>query len=219
MNAYRIIVADDHAIFRNGLRGILEEGADYEVVAEAGDGVELLNLLKQDKLDPHLIILDISMPNLRGLEAIHEIKTLRPHVKVLIVTMHSDREYLYLALARGADGYFLKKDANIELFAAIERLRSGKTYISPHLAENTEDAWDQIRHGFAKPTLTDREREVLTLVAEGKSNKEIANELCVSIHTVERHRANIMAKLKVKKTADLVKYAIQQGFLGSGPNF
>jgi len=213
MGTYRIVVADDHALFRQGLKGILRGAADLEVVGEADDGLELLKLLNVNKLDPHLVILDISMPNLRGIEAIREIKTIHPKVKILIVTMHKDKEYLFQSLAAGADGYFLKKDADVELFAAVEKIRNGKNYVSPHLSEELADDWEQIRVGFAKPPLTKREREVLKLIAEGKSNKEIADLLFVSVHTVERHRANMMEKLNLKKIADLVKYAIQKGYI------
>ena len=213
MGTYRIVLADDHALFRQGLKGILEGAADLEVVGEAGDGLKLLNLLNANQLDPHLVILDISMPNLRGIEAIREIKTIHPNVKILIVTMHEDKEYLLQSLAAGADGYFLKKDADTELFAAIEKIRNGKNYVSPHLSEELANDWEQIRVGFTKPLLTKREREVLKLIAEGKSNKEIADLLFVSVHTVERHRANIMEKLNLKRTADLVKYAIQKGYI------
>jgi DNA-binding NarL/FixJ family response regulator len=213
MGTYRIVVADDHALFRQGLKGILGGAADLEVVGEAGDGLELLTLLNANQLDPHLVILDISMPNLRGIEAIREIKTIHPNVKILIVTMHKDKEYLFQSLAAGADGYFLKKDADTELFAAIEEIRNGKNYVSPHLSEELAGEWEQIRVGFTKPLLTKRETEVLKLIAEGKSNKEIADLLFVSVHTVERHRANTMEKLNLKKTADLVKYAIQKGYV------
>jgi DNA-binding NarL/FixJ family response regulator len=213
MGTYRIVVADDHALFRQGLRSILSEAADLEVVGEAGDGLELLTLLNANQLDPHLVILDISMPNLRGIDAIREIKTVHPNVKILIVTMHKDKEYFLQSLAAGADGYFLKKDADTELFAAIEKIRKGKNYVSPHLSEELADDWEQIRTGFTKPLLTPRETEVLKLIAEGKSNKEIADLLFVSVHTVERHRANITQKLNLKKTADLVKYAIQKGYV------
>jgi DNA-binding NarL/FixJ family response regulator len=213
MGTYRIVVADDHTLFRQGLKGILEGAADLEVVGEAGDGLELLNLLNANQLDPHLVILDISMPNLRGIEAIREIKRIHPSVKILIVTMHKDKEYLLQSLAAGADGYFLKKDADTELFTAIEKIRNGKNYVSPQLSEELADDWEQIRIGFTKPLLTPRETEVLKLIAEGKSNKEIADLLFVSVHTVERHRANITQKLNLKKTADLVKYAIQKGYV------
>ncbi len=134
MRPYRIVLADDHVLFRQGLKSILEGKADLEVVGEAGDGLELLTLLNLNKLAPDLVILDISMPNLRGIEAIPEIKMTHPNVRVLIVTMHKDKEYLYQALAAGADGYFLKKDADAELFAAIEKIRQGKIYVSAYLS-------------------------------------------------------------------------------------
>jgi DNA-binding NarL/FixJ family response regulator len=213
MNSYRIVVADDHALFRQGLKGILQGVADLEVVGEAGDGLALLDLLKSRNLDPHLVILDISMPNLRGIEAIPEIKSISPGVKLLIVTMHNDREYLDQALAAGADGYFLKKDADAELFAAIDRIRKGKFYVSPHLSEDFAESWARLRGDQGRHLLTNREKEVLKLVAEGKSSKEIAGVLFISVHTVERHRANIMRKLSLRNTADLVKYAIQKGFI------
>ena len=211
MAPYRVVLADDHVLFRQGLKGILEGTADMEVVGEAGDGLELLNLLNLCKLAPDLIILDISMPNLRGIEVIPEIRMLHPTVKVLIVTMHRDKEYLYQALTAGAEGYFLKKDADTELFDAIEKIRKGEIYVSPHLSESVGD-WEQIRQGFRKGILTTRERQVLKLIAEGKSNKEAADLLSISVHTVERHRANIMNKLNLNKTADLVKYAIEKGY-------
>ena len=208
---YRIVLADDHALFRNGLRKILEEAEDLEVAGEANDGLELLNLLKNVK--PDLIILDISMPNIRGLEAIPEVKRIHPDVKILMLTMHKDKGYLYQALAAGADGYFLKKDADAELFSAINRIRQMKVYVSPFLTDESPVNWDEVRQGFQKPVITPREAEILNLIAGGRSNKEIAGDLFISIHTVERHRANIMEKLNLKNTADLVKYAIQKGYI------
>jgi DNA-binding NarL/FixJ family response regulator len=213
MDAYQIVMADDHALFRKGLKGLLETAPDLRVVGEAGDGHELINFLKSNKIHPQLIILDISMPNLRGIEAIREIRLICPKVKILIVTMHKDKEYLYEALSAGVDGYFLKKDADVELFSAIDKIRKGKVYISPHLSESIEDGWWLMRLGMGKSALTAREKEIIKLVAEGKSNKGIADMLFISVHTVERHRANIMEKLSLKKTADLVKYAIQKGFV------
>ena len=213
MGAYRVIVADDHVLFRQGLKSILQGASGLEVVGEAGDGLELIRLLKLGALDPHLVILDISMPNLRGLEAVPEIKTLCPNIKVLMVTMHGDREYLYQALAAGADGYLLKQDADAELFAAIGKIRKDKIYVSPHLAGDLTDYWVDLRGRTNRPGLTNREKEVLKLIAEGKSNKEIGDALFISVHTVERHRANIMAKLSLRGTADLVKYAIQKGYI------
>lgn len=208
---FRIALADDHALFRKGLKKILEETPDLEVIGEAGDGLELLHLLKS--LSPDMIILDISMPNLRGIEAIYEIKRMRPEARILILTMYKDKEYLCQAISAGADGYFLKKDADAELFSAIAKIRRGEMYVSPSLAEEFAGNWELILHEFRKPILTPREREILHLIAAGKSSKEIAEIFFISVHTVERHRANIMEKLHLKNTADLVKYAIQKGYV------
>jgi len=213
METYRIVIADDHSLFRQGLKGLLQGNPSLEVVGEAGDGLELLELLKTKGPNPHLVILDISMPNLRGIEAIPEIKAINPGVKLLIVTMHADSEYLSQTLSAGVNGYFLKKDADKELFSAIETIRRNKTYVSPHLSEDLADLWAHGREGAGGPVLSNREREVLKLIAEGKSNKDVAGLLFISVHTVERHRANLMRKLDLKKTADLVKYAIQKGYI------
>ncbi len=206
----RLVLADDHALFRKGLRKILEGAADLEVIGEADDGLDLLNLLK--KKTPDVIILDISMPHLGGIEAIHEIKRIRPDAKILIVTMHKDKEYLYRTISAGVDGYFLKKDADAELFSAIAKIRKGGMYVSPSLSDEPPGDWEQIRERFRKPILTPREREVMILVAAGKSNKEIGELLFISAHTVERHRANIMEKLSLRNTAELVRYAILKGY-------
>jgi DNA-binding NarL/FixJ family response regulator len=213
MEAYRIVVADDHSLFRQGLKGLLRSMPGLEVVGEAGDGLELLRLLRTGGPDPHMVILDISMPNLRGLEAIPEIKACCPGVKLLVVTMHADKEYLFQTLTAGGDGYFLKKDADEELFSAIETIRRNKTYVSPHFSGDLADFWASWRAGSGGPVLSNRETEVLKLIAEGKSNKDIARVLFISVHTVERHRANLMRKLSLNKTADLVKYAIRKGLI------
>jgi DNA-binding NarL/FixJ family response regulator len=203
-------------MFRQGLKRILGERSDLEVVGEVDCGLELLKLLK--KLVPDLVILDISMPNIRGLEAIHEIKMDHPKVKILVLTMHKDQEYLHQAITAGAEGYLLKEDADAELFSAIDRVRKGKIYVSPNLSEGLTQDWIKITRGDHRPSfeleqLTVREREVLKLIAEGKSGKEIGDLLFISARTVERHRANIMEKLNLKKTADLVKYAVQKGYV------
>jgi len=216
MAPYHLVLADDHVLFRQGLERILEKKGDLEVIGQAGDGLELLNLLK--KLTPHMIILDISMPNLRGLEAIHEIKGMNPNVKVLVLTMHKDRDYLYQAIVAGAKGYLLKEDAEKELFSAIEKVRQGKIFVSPKLSEelvdNLVNNHSRNRQSSFKPDpLTPREKEVLKLIAEGKTGKEIADLLSISVRTAEHHRANLMAKLYLKKAADLIKYAIQKGYV------
>ena len=216
MASYSIILADDHTLVRQGLRRLLEGMDDLEVVGEANDGLDLLQLLKQ--VTPQMVILDIFMPNLRGIEAITEIKMIRPDVKILILTMHRDKEYLYLALSAGAKGYLLKEDAPKELFSAIAEVRQGKTYISPYFSDQVVNDVVQIAKGNAKvifetDSLTSREREVLKLIAEGKSSKEIASLLFISVFTVNNHRASIMEKLNLKKATDLVKYAIRKGYI------
>jgi len=216
VGSYRIVLVDDHVMFRQGLKRILEERSDLEVVGEVDCGLELLKLL--GKLVPDLIILDISMPNLRGLEAIHEVKVNHPNVKILVLTMHKDKEYLHQAVTAGAEGYLLKEDADAELFSAIDRVRQGKIYVSPKLSEELTTDWIKMTRRDDKPSfepvrLTTREREVLKLIAEGKSSKEIGDLLFISARTVEHHRANIMEKLNLKNTADLVKYAVQKGYI------
>jgi len=215
-NPYRIVLADDHAMFRRGVKRIIQEDEDLEVVGEAADGLQLLEIIK--KSPPDMVIADVSMPNLRGLEATREIKMAFPEIRVIILTMHKDKEYLYHALSAGAEGYLLKEDADIELFSAIKTIRQGGTYISRLLAPQLTDIFmerQRLREGQGKPPaelLTTREREILKLIAEGKSSKEIAGLLYISSRTVQHHRANIMRKLNFKKTADLVKYAIQKGY-------
>lgn len=215
MNSYHIILADDHVLLRQGLKRILEKMPDLEIVGEAGNGLELLNLL--NKLAPQMIILDISMPNLRGIEAIHDIKIIHSQVKILMLTMHKEREYLYQAICAGAHGYLLKEDADKQLFMAIETIRRGKIYLSPFFSGELTEDWAQTwqRKGTrpSEESLTNREREVLKLIAEGKSSKETAELLYISVRTVEHHRANMMVKLGLKKTADLVKYALQNGYV------
>jgi DNA-binding NarL/FixJ family response regulator len=200
---------------RHGLRRILEERDNLEIAGEVGDGLELLSLL--NKVNPDLIILDLSMPNLRGIEAIPEIRHIRPNAKVLMLTMHKEEEYLYQAISAGADGYLLKDDAEKELFLAIEHIQSGKIYISPGLADQSMQNWARMRRGednvLSADALTVRQREILKLIAEGKSNKEIGDLLYISVRTVERHRANMMSKLNVRKTAELVQYALRKHYI------
>ena len=204
MEGYLIVLADDHALFRQGLRKIIEGVADLEVAGEAGDGLELLSLLQTTV--PHLVILDVSMPRLRGIEAVREVKKRYPDVKVLVLTMH--REYLHQALSAGAEGYLLKEDADRELFSAIDKIRQGRIYISPRRREVLAE--DEVP--LPEP-LSPRETEVLNLIAGGKSNREIAAILFISVRTVEAHRATILSKLNLHNTADLVRYAIEKGFV------
>ena len=167
---------------------------------------------------PSLSTMHISMPKLRGIEAVCEIKSRHPGVKVLILTMHRDKEYLYQAFASGADGYLLKEDADLDLFAAIKKIRQGEVYVSPSLTQELVACWRRAVKGEEKPPFTDeclttREREVLKLIAEGKSSSQVAGLLSISTRTVDQHRANIKNKLRLRKTADLVKYAVIQGYI------
>ena len=218
MNPYRIVLADDHLMFRNGIKRIIAESKELLVIGEARDGLELLNLLKNTDTD--MVILDISMPRLRGLEATREIKTIYPEVKVLILSMHKSKEYLLQELSARADVYLLKEDTDEELFSAIETIRQEKIYLSPQLSEEVKhNLLDFVlRKGkFDQETLSIREKEVLTLLAEGKSNKEIADLLFISSRTVGHHRASINKKLNIKNIVDLIKYAIRKGYTTQEP--
>ncbi len=213
MDPYRIVLADDHALLRHGIKTIIEGGEGMVVVGEASDGLELLEVLKGITTD--MVILDISMAGLRGIEATSEIKMIYPEIKVLMLTMHKRKEYFYHALSAGADGYLLKEDTATELFSAIKMIREGGVYVSPFFsAELQEDVARMCRDGGELPVerITTREREVLKLIAEGKSSKEIADLLFISTHTIRHHRANIKRKLNIKKLADLIKYAIREGY-------
>jgi len=213
VGAYRIILADDHIMFRQGIKWILKEFKGVEVVGEANDGFELLELLKHVATD--MVILDISMPKMRGIEVTREIKMTHPGVKVLILTMHKSPEYLYHAISAGAEGYLIKEDADTVLLDAIKKMKEGRDYISPLLSEMLNNELIQIFRGkrqFPLEGLTTREREVTKLIADGKSSQEIADLFCISVRTVQHHRANIMRKLKAGKTADLVRYAIRKGY-------
>ena len=213
MSHYPIILADDHLLFRHGIKRIIEESEDLAVIGEADDGLELLNLLKRSA--PEMVILDLSMPKLRGLEATREIKLIYPKVKILILTMHKNKEYLIQALSARADGYLLKEDTDTQLLDAIKVIRHGKIFLSPLMSEDLTDNLVDIIHRKGKPldeTLSPREKEVLTLLSEGNSSKEIADLLFISPRTVEHHRTNINKKLNIQNIVDLVKYAIREGY-------
>lgn len=214
--SYRIYLADDHILVREGLKLILAQKPDFEVAGEASDGLELLALLKRAPA-PDAVVLDISMPKLRGIEAIHEIKGMHSQVRVLILTMHKDEDFLRQAFMAGADGYLLKEDAAKELFAALGAILRGEGYISTLLGNELKDAWVRLfrdRKGVpSAEILSPRERQVLKLVAEGESSKEIGVRLCISTRTVDHHRAKIMEKLNLKGTAELIRYAISKGYI------
>lgn len=214
MSTYRIVIADDHVILRHGIRSIIDQMEHFEVIGEADDGVELLKLLK--KISPNLILLDIAMPRLRGLEAAIEIKMIYPKLKILILTMHNSTQYLHHALSAGVDGYLLKEDAPREIFSAIQTIRKGKVYISPilsgRLTEEMAYAYRTGKYTVQYEPLTLREREVLKLISEEKSNQDIADILYIGLRTVQHHHAAIKRKLNIRKTAGLVKYAIRKGY-------
>jgi len=208
MDVCSIMLADDHVMFRQGVKRIIEETPGLEVVGEANDGLELLRLLKTR--EPKLVLLDISMPHLRGLEATREIKKLYPQVKIIFLTMHRSKEFLYQALEAGAEGFLLKEDADFELLRAIQTVRGGGKFISSLLS--TEMADLALRDQPADPDpLSPREKTIVKLLVEGKTSKEIAELLYISVFTVRRHRENILRKLKLKKLADLIRYALSRG--------
>jgi DNA-binding NarL/FixJ family response regulator len=214
MDVCSIMLADDHVMFRQGVKRIIEETPGLEVVGEANDGLELLNLLKARL--PELVILDISMPHLRGLEAIREIKKLYPRVKVIFLTMHRSREFLQQALEAGADGFLLKEDADLELLRAIDAVKAGKKFISTLLSTEMADLALRDQSADTDP-LSPREKTIVKLLAEGKTPKEIADLLYISIYTVRRHRDNIMRKLNLKRLADLIKYALSRDITADLP--
>lgn len=203
METYRIVLADDHVLIRQGLGEIIKGVTNLKVIGEAGDGLELLALMTE--ITPHIVILDISMPNLSGVEIIQKMKQKYPEVKILVLTMH--KEYMQSALSAGADGYLLKEDADRDLFSAIDNIRQDRIYLSPRLTGEVLG-----KRMISDDPLSSREKDVIKLITKGKSNKIIAETLFISVRTVESHRANIMKKLQLNNTADLVKYALLKGY-------
>ncbi len=213
MSFFRIVLADDHILLRDGIKRIIHEKSELRVVGEVSNGLELLRLLTRQEVD--MVLLDISMPGLRGIEATREIKSTHPEIKILILTIHKKKSYIRHALEAGADGYLLKEATGDELFDAISIVRRGGSYMSKALSQDLTPEMINIYRGggkSVKEVLTTREKEILKLLAEGKSSQEIADLLFISIYTVNNHRANIIKKLKMNKTADLVKYAIREGY-------
>lgn len=216
MNPCRIIIADDQPLFRQALKNLLSAKPDLQVVGESSDGYQLFDLI--GRLLPDLLLFDLSLLNSRGIETIREIKKAYPRLKILILTTKNDKQRLEQAISAGARGYLLKEDVDAELFTAVEKIRRGRIYVSLNLMEELTEDWVQTLHDESKASpkmdqLTGREKEVLKLIADGKRSKEIANLLLISTRTVERHRANIMQKLEVKKTVDIMRHAIQKGFV------
>jgi DNA-binding NarL/FixJ family response regulator len=210
----KILVADDHAVVRDGLKALINAEADMEVIGEAKDG--RVAVQKIIELRPDIAIIDISMPELNGIQATERIKRECPEVKVLALTVHPEKGYLDQLLRVGVSGYVLKLSAADELIEAIRSVANGETYVDRELASRITT--DYLRKQSAggesgAGVLTDREEQVLRLVAEGYSNKEIANQLNISVKTVETHKANFMEKLEFKSRTDVVRYAIERGWL------
>lgn len=215
MSAIRILVADDHTLFRQGVRRVLQEQPGWEVVAEASDGAEAVRHAIEH--EPNVAILDISMPRLNGVDATRQIVRRLPDVRVLIVSMHSDEVFVSQALQAGAHGFLLKDAADSDLIRAVTDLSNGKSFFSPAVSKVVLD--DYVRQLAARgvtdrfETLSEREREVFQLIAEGHSNKDIAGVLNISPGTVETHRARIMEKLDIHSVAEIVLYAVRKGIV------
>ena len=215
MRKTRVLLADDHQLMRSGIRLMLEREADLSVVGEASDGREAVALVKS--LKPDVVVMDIGMSILNGIEAAQQITGENPEIAVVMLSMHSDESYVLRALKAGARGYLLKDSAEADLIKAVHVVAGGKSFFSPAVSKvllddyvrklrrsGTEDAYD---------LLTAREREVLQLIAEGKSNKDIANLLNLSVYTVESHRSNLMEKLNVRGLPELILYAVRKGII------
>jgi two-component system response regulator NreC len=215
MKKVRLLVADDHKIFRQGIKKLLEEEPDLQVVGESADGRETVK--KATELKPDVILMDIAMANLNGLEATKQIKKVLPETKVIMLTMHKNEEYVLQSFQAGASGYILKEGAVEELVSAIRSIYQDKSFLSPTVSKTLVDAYLRKMETGKTETpfdlLTDREREVLQLIAEGYTNREVAKQLFISVKTVEAHRAHIMQKLNIHDIAKLVKYAIQKGLV------
>ncbi len=209
---YRIIIADDHAIVREGLKNLIDGQGNLRVVAEAENGEELLRHLSKRKVE--LLICDLSMPKLNGLEAISEIKQRYPSVKILVLTMHKEREFFRKTLTKGVEGYLLKDDMLEDVLAAVFEVQKGKKVYSKELTSYIVDDYQILYDSqLSQDLLTRREKDVLREIASGKMNKEIAEALKIGVRTVETHRANIMEKLDIRNVAGLTKYALSQGLI------
>jgi two-component system response regulator NreC len=211
----RVVLADDHRMMREGIRAMLERRSDIQVVGEAADGREAVRLASQ--LCPDVVVMDVSMPLLNGIEATRHIRRDCPDVRVLILTVHESQEYVAQLLAAGASGYIIKKAGGDELLNAIHAVARGEAFLHPAVAKVVvEDYVQRLQVGQgvgAGDVLSDREREVLQLIAEGYTNREIADLLHVSVKTVQNHRSKIMSKLDLHDRGELIKYAIQQGII------
>jgi DNA-binding NarL/FixJ family response regulator len=212
---YRIVIAEDHTILREGLRALLSSRPEFEIVGEAEDGRMAVQCI--ERLKPALVLMDLSMPRMNGMDAIREIKKGSPETKILVLTVHKTEEYILATFKAGADGYALKDSTHTELVIAIKSVLMGKPYLSPGISEKVIEGFLEGRRTLktrtAYETLTHREREILKLIAEGYKNKEIADDLCISVKTVEKHRANLMDKLSLHNVQALTTFAIEKGLV------
>ena len=211
----RIVIAEDHMVLRQGLRALLNSSDDLDVVGEAGDGMAAIRCIREQ--NPDLVLLDLNMPKMDGISVIKEIKQIFPSTKILALTMFKNEEYILEAFNSGADGYCVKSSSYEELLMAIRSVLSGRNYVSSEISDKVLDGYLESRKKIKKESslekITSREREVLKLVGEGYQNKEIADYLCISPKTVEKHRANIMQKLDLHTASALTSYAIEKGLV------
>ncbi len=213
-----MVIAEDYTILREGLRALISSDPDLEVVAEAGDGLEAINVVR--KLKPDLILMDLSMPKMDGMDAIREIRKRIPETKIVVLTIHKTEEHAFAALKAGADGYVLKDATHAELIMALKNVLGGKRYLSPAISEKVLqgylDETKTIKHQPSWGTLTPRELEILKLIGEGYRNRQIAEDLGISVKTVEKHRANLMEKLAVHNAQAITALAIEKGLINRG---
>ena len=212
---YRIVIAEDHTILRDGLKALLSSSPDFEIVGEAEDGRDAIRCV--ERLMPDLVLMDLSMPRMNGVDAIREVKKRYPETKIIALTVHKEEEYVLTTLQAGADGYVLKDATHAELLMAIKNVLMGKPYLSPGVSEKVIEGYldgkKTVKDKSAWHTLTEREREILKLIAEGYKNKEVADYLCISLKTVEKHRANLMKKLDLHNAAALTAFAMKKGLV------
>jgi len=212
---YHVVIAEDYTILREGLRALLSSNPDFEIVGEAADGHEAIQWVEKSK--PELVLMDLSMPRMSGMDAIREIKKRSTSTKILVLTVHKTEEYILETLKAGADGYALKDSTQAELMMAIKSVLSGKHFISPGISEKIIggylDGRKILKTRTSWETLTHREKEILKLIAEGYKNKKIADLLCISVKTVEKHRANLMQKLDLHNTSALTTLALEKGLI------
>lgn len=211
----KILIVEDHRLFREGLKAMLSPNPEYEIIGEAEDGLEAIRLIR--KLKPDLVLLDLSMPRLNGFSVMRDIKAEMPEVKILVLSIHESDQYVLQAFESKANGYAIKDSSREELRVAIRSVLGGKTYISPGIAGSVLEGYlngrKTLKNKSAIDSLTEREKEVLKLLGEGYQNKEIADLLCISIKTVEKHRSNLIGKLDLHNAAALTAFAFEHGLI------